>query len=168
MKGSAHSQGGSLSPRTPSYRLRHSFFVLLPLCDLDGRQLGDSSHQQVHQDVLAGSQAVHQLPQPRGEVLGEEAVVIPMENEEGRSQPRRPIGPSPSTLVPVIEGGGGEDDGELVGPPGGVAPALLLGVPEVAPCREAHNALREAAPHHEGKIHLQRAGDGITSTHSDL
>lgn len=60
--------------------------------------------------------------------------------------------------VPVVEGGGGEDDGELVGPLGGVAPALLLGVPEVALRGEAHDALGEAAPHREGKVHLVRDG----------
>lgn len=65
---------------------------------------------------------------------------------------------TPPQAVPVVEGGGGEDDGELVGPFRRVAPAPLLGVPEVAPCGEAHDALREAAPHHEGKVHLVQGG----------
>ena len=60
--------------------------------------------------------------------------------------------------VPVVEGGGSEDDGELVGPLGGVAPAPLLGIPEVALRGEAHDTLGEAAPHHEGKVHLARDG----------
>ena len=48
-----------------------------------------------------------------------------------------------------------EDDGVVVGPFGGVAPGLLQRVPEVAPGRVAHDALREALPHQEGKVHLQ-------------
>lgn len=77
------------------------------------------------------------------------------------SLPPRPHQPRPGR-VPVVEGGGGEDDGELVGPSGGVAPAPLLGVPEVALRGEAHDALGEAAPHQEGKVHLAQDGHGVT------
>lgn len=58
--------------------------------------------------------------------------------------------------VPVVEGGRGEDHGELVDPLSGVAPATPGLIPEVAPRQEAHQPLREALPHHKSKVHLGR------------
>lgn len=42
-----------------SYLSHHGLLVLFLLCDLDGRQLGDSRDQEVHQDVLTVGQLVH-------------------------------------------------------------------------------------------------------------
>lgn len=57
--------------------------------------------------------------------------------------------------VPVVEGSSSQDDGVVVGPFRGVAPGVLQGIPEVAPGRVAHDSLRKAPPHQEGKVHLQ-------------
>lgn len=60
-----------------------------------------------------------------------------------------------SVGAPVIEGSSSQDDGVVVGPFRGVAPGSLQGIPEVAPGRVAHDPLREAPPHQEGKVHLR-------------
>lgn len=57
-------------------------------------------------------------------------------------------------MVPVVDGGSSQHHGVVVGPLGGVAPALLIAVPEVAAGRVAHDPLRETLPHGEGKVHL--------------
>lgn len=49
-----------------SYLSHHGLLVLFLLRDLDGRQLGDSRHQEVHQDVFAVGQLVHHALQTRG------------------------------------------------------------------------------------------------------
>lgn len=56
--------------------------------------------------------------------------------------------------VPVVEGSSSQDDGIVIGPFWGVAPCMFQGIPEVAPGRVAHNPIREAPPHQEGKVHL--------------
>lgn len=58
--------------------------------------------------------------------------------------------------APVVDGSSGQHHGVVVGPLGGVAPALLVAVPEVAAGRVAHNPLGETLPHGEGKVHLDR------------
>lgn len=50
----------------PPYLSHHGLFVLLLLCDFNGGQLGDSRHQEVHQDVLAVGQLVHHVLQAGG------------------------------------------------------------------------------------------------------
>ena len=60
-------------------------------------------------------------------------------------------------VSPVVEGCSGQDYGVVVGPLGGVPPSVLQGVPEVAPGGVTHDAVREATPHQEGKVHLQGA-----------
>lgn len=59
-------------------------------------------------------------------------------------------------MVPVVDGSSSQHHGVVVGPLGGVAPALLVAVPEVAAGRVAHNPLGETLPHGEGKVHLDR------------
>lgn len=49
-----------------SYLSHHGLLVLFLLRDLDGRQLGDSRHQEVHQDVFAVGQLVHHALQTCG------------------------------------------------------------------------------------------------------
>lgn len=63
--------------------------------------------------------------------------------------------------VPVVEGGSSQDDGIVVGPFRGVAPGSLQRVPEVAPGRVAHDTVREAPPHQEGKVHLAGQQDRV-------
>ena len=60
----------------------------------------------------------------------------------------------------MVEGGPGEHDGVLVGPLGGVPPALLQGVPEVAPGGVPHDPVGEAPPHQEGEVDLRTDGHG--------
>lgn len=50
----------------PSHLTHHGLLVLLLLCDFDGRQLGYSRNQEVHQDVLTIGQLVHHALQSRG------------------------------------------------------------------------------------------------------
>lgn len=57
--------------------------------------------------------------------------------------------------VPVVNGSSGENHGIVIGPFGGVTPALLIIVPEMTAGRISHNSLRETLPHREGKVHLQ-------------
>lgn len=54
----------------------------------------------------------------------------------------------------MVEGSRGENHGELVGPLGGVAPATLGLIPEMAACQKAHHPLWEALPHRKTKVHL--------------
>lgn len=68
------------------YLAHHGLLVLLLLCDLDGRQLGDSRHQEVHQDVLAVGQLVHHVLQTGGYKFGVEIMVIPVKEEEEESR----------------------------------------------------------------------------------
>lgn len=56
--------------------------------------------------------------------------------------------------VLVIDGSSSQHHGVVVGPFRGVAPPLLVAVPEVAASRVANNAVRETLPHREGKVHL--------------
>lgn len=63
--------------------------------------------------------------------------------------------------VPVVEGGSSQDDGIVIGPFRGVAPGSLQRVPEVAPGRVAHDTVREAPPHQEGKVHLAGQQDRV-------
>lgn len=63
--------------------------------------------------------------------------------------------------VPVVEGSSSQDDGVVVGPLGRVSPRSLQGVPEVAPGRVAHDAVWEAPPHQEGKVHLAGQQDRV-------
>lgn len=56
----------------------------------------------------------------------------------------------------MVEGSRGENHGELVGPLGGVAPATLGLIPEMAACQKAHHPLWEALPHRKTKVHLGR------------
>lgn len=57
--------------------------------------------------------------------------------------------------VPVVNGSSGENHGIVIGPFGGVTPALLIIVPEMTAGRISHNSLRKTLPHCEGKVHLQ-------------
>lgn len=61
----------------------------------------------------------------------------------------------------MVEGSSSQDDGIVIGPFGGVAPGPLQGVPEVAPGRVAHDPVREAPPHQEGKVHLAGQQDRV-------
>lgn len=61
----------------------------------------------------------------------------------------------------MVEGSSCQDDGVVIGPFGGVSPGSLQGVPEVAPGRVAHDPLREAPPHQEGKVHLAGQQDRV-------
>lgn len=56
----------------------------------------------------------------------------------------------------MVDGGSCQHHGVVVGPLGGVAPALLVAVPEMAAGRVAHDPLGETLPHGEGKVHLDR------------
>lgn len=60
------------------YLSHHGLLVLLLLRDLNGRQLCNSGHQEVHQDVLAVGQLVHHVLQTGGDELGVEIMVIPV------------------------------------------------------------------------------------------
>lgn len=60
------------------YLSHHGLLVLLLLRDLDGRQLRDSRHQEVHQDVLTVGQLVHHVLQTCGYEFGVEIMVIPV------------------------------------------------------------------------------------------
>lgn len=60
----------------------------------------------------------------------------------------------------MVDGSSSQNHGVVVGPFGGVAPALLITVPEMTAGRISHNPLWEALPYCEGKIHLQ-----ATDTH---
>lgn len=51
--------------------------VLLPLGHFDWWQVGDGGNQEVHEDVLTVGGAVHQRPQGRGQVVGEQVVIVP-------------------------------------------------------------------------------------------
>lgn len=55
----------------------------------------------------------------------------------------------------MVKGSSRQDNGVVIGPFGGVAPGALQGVPEVAPGRVTHDALREAPPNQEGKVNLK-------------
>lgn len=61
----------------------------------------------------------------------------------------------------MVEGSSSQDDGIVIGPFGRVSPGPLQGVPEVAPGRVAHDSVREAPPHQEGKVHLTGQQDCV-------
>lgn len=42
-----------------TYLTHHGLLVLFLLCDLNGWQLGNGGHQEVHEDVLTVGQLVH-------------------------------------------------------------------------------------------------------------
>lgn len=65
------------------YLSHHGLLVLLLLRDLDGRQLRDSRHQEVHQDVLTVGQLVHHVLQTCGYEFGVEIMVIPVRKRSG-------------------------------------------------------------------------------------
>lgn len=71
------------------YLSHHGLLVLLLLCDLDGRQLRDSRHQEVHQDVLTVGQLVHHVLQTCGYEFGVEIMVIPVRRRRRCSGVRR-------------------------------------------------------------------------------
>ena len=80
-----------------TYLSHHGLFVLLLLGDLDGRQLGDGGHQEVHEDVLTVGQLVHHALQAgRQEVCVKEVVIS--EEEENISEQE------------VVISGGGEEE----------------------------------------------------------
>lgn len=54
----------------------------------------------------------------------------------------------------MVDGGPRQHHGVVVGPFGGVAPALLVAVPKVAAGGVTYDPLRKALPHGEGKVHL--------------
>lgn len=58
--------------------------------------------------------------------------------------------------VPVEHGGASQNHRVVVGPFGGVAPALLVAVPEVAAGRITHDPLRKTLPDGESKVHLDK------------
>lgn len=61
-----------------------------------------------------------------------------------------------SASVLVIDGSPSQHHGVVVGPFGSVAPPLLVAVPKVTAGWVTNNAVWEALPHCEGKIHLDR------------
>lgn len=64
-----------------SHLSHHGLLILFLLRDLDGRQLGDSRDQEVHQDVLTVGQLVHHALQTSRQVVGVQMMVIP-ENQD--------------------------------------------------------------------------------------
>lgn len=58
--------------------------------------------------------------------------------------------------LPVVESSSSQHHGVVIGPLGGVAPALLVRVPEMAPCGVSHDPLWETLPNRKGKIHLRK------------
>lgn len=62
-------------------------FVLFPLGHFNRGQMCDSGDEEVHEDVLAVGGAVHQSAQRLRQVVGEQVVVVPV--EEGRGQVMR-------------------------------------------------------------------------------
>lgn len=59
------------------------------------------------------------------------------------------------SFVPVVESSSSQHHRIVIGPLGGIAPALLVDIPEMAPGWISHNPLRETLPNSEGKIHLR-------------
>ena len=54
----------------------HGLLVLFLLGDLDGRQLGDGRHQEVHQDVLTVGHLIHHALEAVGKVRRVQVVVV--------------------------------------------------------------------------------------------
>lgn len=69
---------------TAAYLHAGQLFVLLPLGHFDWGQVCYSGDKEIHQDVLTVGGAVHQSTQRLGQVVGEQVVVVPV--EEGRGQ----------------------------------------------------------------------------------
>lgn len=67
------------------YLSHHGLLILLLLCDLDGRQLCNSRHQEVHQDVLTVGQLVHHVLQTGRYERGVEIMVIPVRRRRSRA-----------------------------------------------------------------------------------
>jgi len=87
----------------------HGLLVLLLLGHLDGRQLGDGRHQEVHQDVLAVGHLVHHALQAVGKVRRVQVVVVPgaavLERRGGGGDREtvRPTGQNMATTMCVKE-----------------------------------------------------------------
>lgn len=56
----------------------------------------------------------------------------------------------------MIDGSPSQDHRIVIGPFGGVAPALLVAVPEVAAGGVTDDSLWKTLPDSEGKVHLDR------------
>lgn len=56
----------------------------------------------------------------------------------------------------MIDGSSSQHHGVVVGPFGGVAPTLLVAIPEVTASWVPNDAIRKASPHGECKLHLDK------------